>query len=485
MFLLTSEQMQERDRHTITTLRVPGLVLMDHAGRAIAQAVGRGRPQRVTVVCGKGNNGGDGWACARWLHHWGIRVTVVSVIDPGQLQGEAAQAAEMAIASGVPYQVYSDGDPLPEADAFVDALLGTGTARPLAGTMRRLAEQINQQSPWTVAADVPTGVDASTGEVPSVAVRADVTVCLAAQKLGTAVTPGCLYAGRVEVADIGIPLDPAAPYAAWVQEEDVRRAIAPRRPESHKGSFGRVGVLAGPMPGAAVLAGLGAARAGAGLVVFGSQFPLPVPVPVEFVLRDALRADTWHGDCQAVVVGPGLGDRDADRERARRVIERHTGPGVIDADALPLALEAGRALDTWVLTPHPKECARLLGWTTDQVQASRLAAVRALAKRTGAVVVLKGYRSIIADALGRIRVNPTGHAALATAGTGDILAGIIGGLLAQGADPFTAACAGAWLHGRAGELAGEQVGSVSTMAADVVEHISRAISACFDTPSGG
>ncbi|MCL6517507.1 NAD(P)H-hydrate dehydratase [Alicyclobacillus sp.] len=505
MVLLTSEQMQARDTHTITTLHVPGLVLMDHAGRAIANVVMRRRPARVTVVCGKGNNGGDGWVCARWLRHWGIDVSVVSVVEPEALRGEAAQAARMAMASGVRWQVHRVGDALPQADVFVDALLGTGGSRPLTGALLDLVERVNRQSTWTVAADVPTGVNASTGEVPSIAIRADVTVCLGAQKLGTAVTPGCLYAGAVEVADIGIPLDSEDEYAAFITPADVRRAIAPRHADTHKGTYGRLGVLAGRMPGAAVLAGLGAARTGAGLIVFGTTTSLARSVPPEFVMRDAApsrpvppspadtreadgdrpRADAWHADCRAVVVGPGLGDGEVELEAGRRVFERHRGTGVMDADGLRLVAECAGALAGWVLTPHPKECARLLGWRTDEVQARRLTAATRLAEMTGAVVVLKGFRSIVTAPDGRIRVNPTGNAALATAGTGDVLAGMIGALLAQGADPFTAACAGVWLHGRAGELAGDRVGPVSTMATDVIHDISRAISSCFDTPSEG
>ncbi|MCL6636589.1 MAG: NAD(P)H-hydrate dehydratase [Alicyclobacillus sp.] len=487
MLLVTSEQMQALDQHTIETLNIPGIVLMDHAGRAVAEAVRARQPQRVLVLCGKGNNGGDGWAAARWLQHWGCQVQVLTVIDPLQLRGEAALAAASACSSGVPWQLYHPGTPLPEADVYVDALLGTGAARPLTGVWATLVEQLNQQSRWTLAVDVPSGIDPSTGAVPGPAVRAHATLCLGLQKLGTAVTPGCLYAGDVRVADIGIALpDPQTAegpaWVQWISRWTVRQAVRPRTPDTHKGSYGRVAVVAGEMAGAAVLAAWGAARAGAGLVVLGGAAPV-AGAPFEFVQRPGAAGDlAWCNDCQALVLGPGLGSQAA---AWRRLLDAFAGPGVLDADGLRLLTTTDTHLPRWVLTPHPKECARLLGITVQQVQAARLQAARSLAQRTGAVVVLKGYRTLVADPLGRVRVNPTGDASLATAGTGDVLAGVIGGLLAQGADPWTAALAGVWLHGRAGELAGARVGPAGVMASDVAAALTAAVAECLTPAATG
>ncbi|MCL6593984.1 MAG: NAD(P)H-hydrate dehydratase, partial [Alicyclobacillus sp.] len=469
------------DQHTIETLNIPGIVLMDHAGRAVAEAVWARRPQRVLVLCGKGNNGGDGWAAARWLQHWGCPVQVMSVIHPQQLRGDAAVAAAAARSAGVPWQLYQEETPLPAADVYVDALLGTGAARPLTGALATLVEQLNQQSRWTLAVDVPTGIDPSTGAVPGPAVRAHATLCLGLQKLGTAVTPGCLYAGDVTVADIGIAVpDPQSvtepAWAQWISCRTVRQAVRPRTPDTHKGSFGRVAVVVGEMAGAAVLAALGAARCGAGLVVLGGAAPV-AGAPFEFVQRPSAAGEpAWCGDCQALVLGPGLGGQ---ATAWRRLLGTFAGPGVLDADGLRLLTPTDTRLQGWVLTPHPKECARLLGTTVRQVQAERLQAARSLAQRTGAVVVLKGYRTLVADPLGRVRVNPTGDASLATAGTGDVLAGVIGGLLAQGADPWTAAQAGVWLHGRAGELAGARVGQAGVMASDVAAALAAAVAECL------
>jgi hydroxyethylthiazole kinase-like uncharacterized protein yjeF len=508
VYLVTSEQMQLFDKRTISTLCVPGIVLMEHAGRAVAEVVAARRPQRVVVCCGKGNNGGDGWIAARWLRHLGVpEVQVLSLVNLDALAGDARLAAEMARCSGVPYRVYDAQEGLPLADVYVDALLGTGSNRPITPDSRlgRWVAALNEASGWTVSVDVPSGIDASTGCVPGLAVRAQQTVCFAAQKLGTAISPGCEFAGEVQVADIGIAIADVdvegRPLASWVTPEQVEQWLPLRGALSHKGTYGRVAVVVGQMQGAAVLAGLGAARAGCGLVVLVGSAPMSTPVPCEFVLRGVL-ADPISGadetalhqalaDCAALVLGPGLGQAVI---RWRQVIELYSGPVVVDADGLRLldvsgeegeqAENSGRMGQQepvrCVLTPHPKECARLLGWTTESVQAHRLEAATTLAQRTHSVVVLKGYHSIICDPFGHVCVNPTGDASLATAGTGDVLAGIIGSLLAQGLSPFQAAAAGAWIHGRAGELAGQSVGRVSTMASDVVEHISRAIRLHFD-----
>ena len=498
LYLVTSEQMQEFDKFTIHTLQVPGIVLMDHAGKAVAQEVAQRNPSTVVVVCGKGNNGGDGWVTARWLNNWGIQVQVVSVVNPQELQGEARLAAEMALAVAVPYEVYQMGAPLPNADVYVDAILGTGTTRPLAEELVQLVRDVNHVSAFTLAVDIPTGVNASTGEVLGVAIEAAQTICLGAQKLGTAVTPGAYFAGMVTVADIGIPVAVAAKNAdsmtTWVTPDDVRRWLPKRTSDAHKGTYGKVGIVAGQMRGAAILAGLGAARSGAGLVVLGEDPLGGGEAPYEFVVRrrsDAADPLLPFADCRAIVVGPGLGDVAIDLQRPdsawQQALRNARQGGVLDADGLLGLLTDSNLLQhgRWVLTPHPKECGRLLGWSTEEVQAKRLTAAEQLARATGAVVVLKGYRSIIAAPDGRQCVNPTGDASLATAGTGDVLAGVVGGLLAQGLEPFAAAAAGAYLHGVAGELTGRAHGQAGVLASDVISHIPHAIRQLMHSLPGG
>lgn len=474
MILVTSERMQELDRQTMERRCVPGLVLMDHAGKAIADRVLAKGAKRVVILCGKGNNGGDGWAAARWLAHKGVaEVDVVSLVDPASLSGDARTAAEGAIAYGVRVQLFTPSEPLPPADVYVDALLGTGATRPLAGPLSELVAALCRANGFVIAADVPTGVNATTGEVPGLAVKASETVAMAAQKLGTAVTPGCLYAGEVVVADIGIDL-PKEAAEAFVTVQAVRSVLPQRKADSHKGSYGRLGVVVGEMQGAAQLAALGAARVGAGLVVLGWQKNPIQGAALEFVQREALAGGAF-ADCQALVIGPGIG---RDIAAVSPWWRTFAGALVLDAEGLSLLDGAGGepvVAQSCVLTPHPKECARLLGWTVSEVQARRIAAARAAALQTRSIVVLKGYRSIIAHPDGRLCVNPTGDASLATAGTGDVLAGVIGGLLAQGAEPFAAACAGTWLHGRSGELAGASLSERSVLATDVVNQLASAI----------
>lgn len=505
MYLVTSDQMQALDSKTMEQQGVPGIVLMDHAGKMVAEAVLRLRPNKVVVCAGKGNNGGDGWTAARWCRHFGVETEVVSMVDPSELRGHAKVAAKAAIASGVSWHLSAPeasthagsgpagsgqstpegaGVPpgLPEADVYVDALLGTGVSRPLAGPLKTVVEQLNASGKPVVAVDVPTGVDPSTGEVPGVAVNAVMTVCLAAQKLGTAVTPGASFAGEVVVGDIGIDVPNLDEFARFITAESVAEILPQRGSMTHKGSFGRLVIAVGDMQGAPMLAGMAALRAGAGLVALVSDDPL-VNAPPEFVLRRRTSSGAGLPEgMSALVLGPGLGEA---VERWCDVVQSFQGPCVVDADGLRLmsVQEAGAAGLTSttlrgrpiVLTPHPKECARMLGWSTRDVQAHRLDAAHALAKRTGCIVVLKGFHSLVVGPDGQTRVNPTGDASLATAGTGDVLAGMIGSLLAQQVTPFEAACAGVWLHGKAGELAGEDKTPVSVIASDVVDSISRAI----------
>jgi NAD(P)H-hydrate epimerase len=392
----------------------------------------------------------------------------------------------MAISMGVPYEVYQSDRALPEADVYVDAILGTGSRPGLSPLLAELVERVNQTKSIVISIDIPTGVDADTGEVPGPAIRASRTVSIGVQKLGTAITPGALYAGEVSVVDIGLDTGFLHPVAECLNAQDVAQRLPERGALTHKGSYGRVGVIAGEMIGAAVLAGQGAMRSGAGLVVLTHPHESPVPAPYEFVQRctsPERPLESVH-ECHAIVVGPGLGEL---YKPLVPWLSRHPGPGVLDADGLRVfEIEgfAGLSEGRWVLTPHPKECARLIGWTVDEVQARRLAAAKAAAQKTRSVVILKGYRSIICAPDGRVRVNLTGDASLATAGTGDVLAGIVGGLLAQGLDPFDAASVGAFIHGLAGELAGKARSKVSAVASDVVENISRAISLCFDAIPG-
>ncbi|GLV14372.1 bifunctional NAD(P)H-hydrate repair enzyme Nnr [Alicyclobacillus hesperidum] len=489
MYLVTSEQMRSFDHDTIETYQVPAIVLMDHAGRAVADAVLSHLPKAAVVVCGKGNNGADGWLCARWLKRAGIAVSVVTLVDPATLQADARLAHSIADAAGVRWQLYEPGVvretvALAQATgkvAIVDAILGTGVSRPLTGEFALVVDEINQVQAAVVAIDVPTGVNASTGEVHGRAVQATTTVAMAAEKLGTAVTPGALYAGQVRVADIGIEMRLDDAIAMYTHPALFRGQYGDRDELTHKGSFGRVGIAVGTMIGAARLAALAAAKAGVGMVVVGGEGAKGGEWAPDIVVRSQTDVPAAFADCQAVVIGPGLGDR-AHRAQAwlRQLADCGVRRGAIDADALAFVAQDGRftpVAGEYVLTPHPKEAARMLGWDVSAVQARRIEAAREIAMRSGAVALLKGYRTIIATPDGRLRVNPTGDASLAVAGTGDVLAGVVGSLLAQGLDAFAAASLGAWLHGRAGELAGQALTRVSATASDVVHELPNALKA--------
>lgn len=482
MYLVTSEQMRCFDNLAIETHKIPGIVLMDHAGRSVANRIAYFRPKQVVVVCGKGNNGGDGWVAARWLLHVGVSVQVLTIVAPDTLISHARAAFEMADASGVTWQMWQANDgAISTADVIVDAVMGTGCARPLAGVYHDAVQAINATEAVVIAVDVPTGVDASTGEVHGIAVHATETIAMQYEKLGTAVTPGAIHAGSVIVEDVGIKAPSSDGLATYVDPEVLRNRWGERSKISHKGSYGRVGIWVGQMHGAAVLAAAGAARVGAGLVVVGTQQtdPLSASFQPDYVMRQGVQPSAAFSDCQSVVIGPGMGQN---APGVRADLSASDGfakfRGVIDADGLRLvqAMEGAQYIgDGWVLTPHPKECARLLGWTTEAVQARRVLAANTLAKQCGATVLLKGFRTVIAQPNGIVRINGTGDASLAVGGSGDVLSGVIGSLMAQGLDTLTAASIGAWLHGRAGELAGQVLTPVSTTASDIVAYLSGAV----------
>lgn len=479
MYLVTSEQMRFIDHNTISTFQVPGIVLMDHAGRAVADAVAQRHPVSITVACGKGNNGGDGWTAARWLIRAGFDVRVVSSVHPQTLTGDAATAYAMAKAAGVPWCVYEAGAFASVPSVVVDALLGTGVSRALEEPLCSMVAEINALCTWVVSVDVPTGVDASTGGVNGTCIQASETIAIGYEKLGTAVTPGAIFAGQVRVVDIGLaPLSADVKMASYVQPSLFAKVFGQRLPLSHKGTYGRCGVYVGVMTGAGRLAAQAALRTGVGLVILTGAHLQQGALPPDFVIRENVDIADAFRDCKAGVIGPGLGESAAEVVRAVLDGAVCSGTCVIDADGLR-GLGEGKDLryvgPSYALTPHPKECARLLGWTTEQVGAERIRAAQTLAQATGASVLLKGYRTIIAAADGSLRVNPTGDASLAVGGSGDVLSGVVGSLLAQGLSPFDALSLGAWLHGAAGEEAGQRLTSVSVTASDIVECLPLAI----------
>jgi ADP-dependent NAD(P)H-hydrate dehydratase / NAD(P)H-hydrate epimerase len=496
--LYAADEMRALDTWAIEDQGVPSLELMERAGAEVARVVTELAPQGpVRAVCGKGNNGGDGLVVIRMLHGIGIDAEALLLADPHDLSPDArANHAALADVGGAWRTVQAGELPslLEGSGCVVDALLGTGFEGAPRAPLDAAIMAVSDADAPVVAVDVPSGVNASTGEVAGVCVSAHVTVTFHASKVGLWVHPGKAHAGRVEEVDIGIPVQwggaPVPATAGLVGSQALARLV-PRGPRSTKFSSGSVLVVGGStgLTGAVCLAATGAMRAGAGWVRVGVPASLnpvfevklteamSVPLPdaggllteqaAEHVVDAAERADS-------VVLGPGLGRSDGTFAHAMAVLEGVDRPMVIDADGLNALADSGlergakRSAPT-ILTPHAGELGRLLGRPSAEVEEHRLAAAREAATRSQAVVLLKGDDTLIVPPDGVAAVSAGGSAALATAGTGDVLSGVIGAFLAQGLDPFEAACAAVRAHAEAGREAGEELGAGSVIAGDVVQ----------------
>jgi len=494
-----AQRMRATDRWAIEERGVPSLDLMERAGEGLARVVERVAPEgRVAVVCGKGNNGGDGLVAARLLRAAGREVAVLGVGELSELRGDAE--ANLEALPGDPPAPFAAGA-LDGAAAVVDAILGTGFEGEPREPARSAIEAINASRPPVIAADVPSGVDASTGEVAGGAIRASATATFHAAKPGLWVTPGKDCAGRVHVVEIGIPEGAPAE-----EEVDVGLiaslvvGLVPRRgAASTKFNSGAVMVAGGStgLTGAPCMASESAMRAGAGYVT--ALIPASLNLVFEVRLLEAMtvalpdedgalteaaapEALDHAGRADALVLGPGLGRRDASLAFARRVARDAQAPVVLDADGLNA--HAGRLEDLaargapTVLTPHAGELGRLLGVESAAVGERRLEHAREAASRSGAIVVLKGDDTLVAEPGGRVAVSAGGSPALATAGTGDVLAGVVAAMLAQGLEPFAAAAAAVWVHAEAGRIAAREQGAPEgVVARDVIAALPEAIAA--------
>ncbi len=460
--VVTPREMGAADRATIEA-GTPQAVLMERAGRAVARsarrALGGTYGRRILVVCGKGNNGRDGLVAAAALRHWGVGVTVVELGD-GFDRRELVQACA-------------------RADLVIDAMFGTGFRGALEGDAAFVVECLGD-SPPVVAVDIPSGVDGTTGAVGGPAVVAQTTVAFAARKPGLLLEPGASHAGAVEVVDIGV--DVGRPEMGMTEMADVTEWMPAPAPDTNKWQSGLYVVAgSGGMTGAPTFVSHAAMRAGAGMIWLGvpgqdaarrasgsEVITKGLPATGAGGLAEEAAAEVLGSldRFRALALGPGLGREDPTAAAIRRLVDEAPVPLVLDADGLnALAGDAGRlgsrAAPT-VVTPHDGEYARLTG---RPVGDDRVAAVRALAEETGAVALLKGPATLVADPGGRVAVNPTGGPWLATAGTGDVLTGIIGGFLARGMEPFHAAAAGAFVHGCTADVAGH----TGLVAGDLVE----------------
>ncbi len=484
--VVTAAEMRALDRATIDDIGLPALTLMETAGRAVAhvaQEMLGDDHGHVAVVCGPGNNGGDGFVAARVLRDAGIDATVYLPVGRSSLRGDAATHLAILERAGgrvrmcdTPALLGAVRDEIAGATLVIDALFGVGLARPIEGHLAEVVAAINGAG-HCLAVDVPSGLDTDTGRVLGTCVHATGTVTMGALKIALASAPGFAHCGAIDVVDIGIPSGVLATQvvrAGVVEMADVTSWLPRAGVMDHKGTRGHVLIIGGMpgMRGAGRLCANAALRGGAGLVTFATAGEVAAD---DSVMTKVL--PTQLGDLTAnkgaIVIGPGLGQSEPAAGWVDEVLASGV-PAVLDADALNLLagiVEAVKqAAGPVVLTPHPGEAARLLGITTSEVEADRLAAARALATRSHAVVVLKGARTIVCDGTlddDFCSINPTGGPELATGGSGDVLAGLIGALLAQGVSAVDAARAGVFLHGLAGERLAAQHGSRGVISSDL------------------
>ncbi len=509
MKLVNASEMRELDRRAIQEVGLPSLVLMENAGRTTYQILRREFPDlagEVAVVAGRGNNGGDGFVVARYLANDGIPVVVLLLGQRHDVKGDARVNLDILAQQGVQVvEVAGEADLNPvihrlaKASLVVDALLGTGLNAPVKGMMATLIERLNRLRPPVLAVDIPTGLSADTGEVLGVALQARVTVTFGWPKVGQLVPPGRDYVGRLWQVDISIPPRLAREAPLELAEGRELRALLPPRPfGSHKGTFGHLLVLAGSAgkTGAAAMAAEAALRAGAGLVTLGvgaslldllaaklteaMTLPLPEPPGARALGRAALDPIREFLEPKSTVaLGPGLGTHPETGELVRRLARELPQAMVIDADGLnnlaadPACLQG--AAGPRILTPHPGEMGRLVGLSTQEVQARRLDLARETAARLGTTLVLKGAQTLVADPGGKVSLNNTGNPALASGGTGDVLTGLIGGFLAQGLAPWDAARLGVYLHGLAADCFAAQHGPRGMIAGDLLRLFPRVL----------
>lgn len=518
MYLVTAAQMQSLDRRTIEEGKVPGTTLMERAGKgvveALEQAFGSPSGKKVTIFCGKGNNGGDGFVIARLLRRKRAKITVLLFGNPTELTGDASimhrRLIRTAGASAVKYQPPEDRirHQAGHSDLLVDALLGTGLSSPVKGRYQEAIMAMNASAAPTIAVDLPSGIHSDSGEILGTAVQASLTVTFGCPKVGLYLGAAIDYAGTIVIWDIGIPAEyvNALSPNLHLLTPRVIGALLPRRSvASHKGTYGHAGIIAGSpgKTGAAALAARAALRIGTGLVTLAT--PTTVSPTLEAKLLEAMTAPMPETDSftlgiaaysplsdfakakSAVAIGPGLGTHHETGELVRTLLPNLNQTCVIDADALNLLAGHTSVLlsskTPHILTPHPGEMARLVGHTSPKsVNHDRLGIALRFAQAHQVIVVLKGARSIIASPDGQAAICPTGNPGMATAGMGDALTGVIVGLLAQGLSPWNASRAGVFLHGLAGDIGAEKLGQAGLIAGDLIECIPYALEQTLSFP---
>ncbi|MCL4458062.1 MAG: NAD(P)H-hydrate dehydratase [Nitrospirae bacterium] len=520
MKVVTSQEMREIDRITIEDCGIPSLVLMERAGLAVASKVRELYPdKKVIALCGGGNNGGDGIVAARNLHNWGFNVQVLICAKKNELSPDCNKQYQIAKKIGIPIEFRNAVNAKDVHGAFIiDAVFGTGLSRPVKGSLAGIFEFINNSEAPVLSVDMPSGVSSDTGEILGEAVKADFTVTFGLPKRGHYLYPGAEYTGRLFIEDIGFPeklLLSDKLKVGLIDRETVSGLIPPRPRYSHKGDYGHVLVIAGSRgkTGAALMTARACLRSGAGLVT------LAVPESLMDVFQGMVieemtlpLADDGSGmlsykaidqilafaaqKADVIAIGPGIGVSDGTAKIVKELVQKSTLPMVIDADGInAISVAIGnrqeaigilkKAKSPIILTPHAGEMARLLKQKPEeaqqkQIEKDRIKTAIAFSKETGTYLVFKGVPTIVAEPDGNAFINTTGNSGMATAGSGDVLTGVIASLLGQGLDPINASVAGVYLHGLAGDLAAGRMGEHSMIASDIINFLPEAFMQTID-----
>jgi len=509
MKVATAEEMQELDRKAIETYRIPGIVLMENAGRGAADVISNSFPEihkkKIAIIAGKGNNGGDGFVIARYLLNQGIYVRVYLLTDPKGLRGDAEtnfsifhrmKGEVISVPSSKDYiKVKRD---LEKFDILVDGIFGTGLDAEVRGYYREVIDHLNTLQRPIVAIDIPSGLDANTGKPLGTAIRASLTITFGLPKIGLLIPPGLDYVGKkVKVIDIGIPkrlVEEEKIPTYLLEKEEIQKCLSiPRNPDTHKGDYGHLLVIAGSVgkTGAAVMACQAALRMGAGLVTLAipkslnailemkltevMTEPLPETPKQTLSLRAFSAIVRLCENKRAVIIGPGLGTLKETQSLILKLIRTLDLPIILDADGLTALATQPKTLPiknrSLMLTPHPGEMARLIRSQVKEVLEDRVGLSRNFSQSQHVHLILKGHPTLITTPKGEVYINPTGNPGMASGGTGDVLTGMIGGLVCQGFDILSSLQIAVYLHGMAGDEGAQEMGEKSLIATDIIEKI--------------
>lgn len=510
MKVVTAEEMRRIDEETIHGIGIPGIVLMENAGLGVVNAIEKNfntpNIKKVSILVGKGNNGGDGLVIARHLRNKGYDINIYLLSSPDKFQGDALTNLQIAQHTGLHIEtVLSESDlenqktNIVNSDLIIDAIFGTGLTGAIRGTPAKVINFLNNTGLPIVAVDLPSGLDADTGKVEGECIKANLTVTMGLPKRGLLLYPGASFVGKLEIADIGIP-------SSVIESQEIKVNLLmannvvklPKRPrDSHKGNFGRVLVLGGSvgLTGAAVMASESAIRSGAGLVTLGipkslnpimeikltEVMTLPLPETENYAFSKSSYDSIMKivNNFDVIAIGPGISRDPETSWLVRELCKNINKPKVIDADGLNAISEDKSVLkdidNKTIFTPHPGEMARLIDKTIPDVQSDRIGVAQKFANETGIILVLKGVPTVIAEPSGELYLNTTGNPGLASGGTGDVLTGIIAGFIAQGLSLKDSAILGVYIHGFAGDLAAEELGEPGLIAGDLIKCIPKAI----------